>query len=952
MGQQPDLTVYDKQMVALGRILQTLREEEDVQVLIETILGYLKSNFDYSLIWLAFYDRMAHRLFGKGGVTPAGNIPLLKQRFTPTPGDILEQVVIEQRPVGVPDLAGESRIGEWRKVAQQFNIQGTLLFPIRYQDRCFGLILLGSQTWGIAPSSEEKARLAIVLGELGATLNKIETQWQQQQTKHPEEPLLKLLGTLRTLPTLGERFEAIVEETHQFIAPTRTNIYWFERERRYFWRRVSNRKATGGLGDGKLTSAGITAHEAGGFYQALLSDQVVSVGEAHSSLRADITERLMQRIRARSLLAAPILLHGELLGFLSVEGSEARIWEETEKNYIRGAAQLVGLISPLESVESAIEQTHVDRALTAEITHAIFSDDDWKATLTTCAERLSERLKVERFVVLMHDADQNVFHICYQNQPYRRQPIASPLDAANDLDWQMLEQSSESIGIENLEDDLRLMSWRESLLELGVRSLLLCHTAIGHPLEAVVMVAHETPRTWNHTERDLLRVVSQQIGLILHQWHLQQQTDHQKRLYQTLQWGMNAIQQSPQLEQLEHSALQYMAQMLQVPLAVLVAWLPGRQAGRVIQNTATNPKFSLNTNTVVPIYTDTLMQWALQTDGILALSADDLPVETRQWLSGPGIGQIMVMALRTAADHEPIGIVIAADHLGRQWSDSTLDMLEALANQLAWSRRHIVLTDLLHRQREELKRLNWYKHRRLEEACRSVGAAVRKLSGLSTNATDGNQAPQKEALTSMRYQQILRQLGSSLTSLERLLKEEQWKVRINYETLPLASLLRRSLERIDAIAKQRRLWYQVHNEANLDIGGDIAKIELILYEVLLNACQRSQNEGRLDIWCRPVDDRWLELAITDYGTVDPQLMFELEEGRHIDLLNPSTLDRPPGLHLLICQALIQQAGGELSFSHLEDGRVLSRLMLPVARGIPLGGNNRPNKIRVNSSGLT
>jgi hypothetical protein len=45
---------------------------------------------------------------------------------------------------------------------------------------------------------------------------------------------------------------------------------------------------------------------------------------------------------------------------------------------------------------------------------------------------------------------------------------------------------------------------------------------------------------------------------------------------------------------------------------------------------------------------------------------------------------------------------------------------------------------------------------------------------------------------------------------------------------------------------------------------------------------------------------------------------------------PSTLDRPPGLHLWICQSLIQQIGGQLKLYQIEDGRVLSRLLIPIA----------------------
>ena len=56
----------DQQIVHLERVLQTLREDENVEVLLGTTLSYLQAEFDWRLIWIGLYDRAGHRLFGKG----------------------------------------------------------------------------------------------------------------------------------------------------------------------------------------------------------------------------------------------------------------------------------------------------------------------------------------------------------------------------------------------------------------------------------------------------------------------------------------------------------------------------------------------------------------------------------------------------------------------------------------------------------------------------------------------------------------------------------------------------------------------------------------------------------------------------------------------------------------------------------------------------------------------
>ena len=82
----------------------------------------------------------------------------------------------------------------------------------------------------------------------------------------------------------------------------------------------------------------------------------------------------MQQIQAQSLIAAPILFRGELHGFLTVEGTEARIWTEEEKNYVRGAAQLLAFMAPLENLELTIQQVKRDQVLTTEVTRALYSE--------------------------------------------------------------------------------------------------------------------------------------------------------------------------------------------------------------------------------------------------------------------------------------------------------------------------------------------------------------------------------------------------------------------------------------------------------------------------------------------------------------------------------------------------------------------------------------------------
>ena len=916
---------WDRQFVNLGRIMQFLRDEDSIDNLLAATLDYLRDNFEYKLIWIALYEPENHRLAGKGGTTPAGEIKFLKERFALNAGDLLDQVILQRKPVPIADLRQEKRSGEWQKVAQKFDIQGTLIWPIYHRDRSFGLVLLGSNLWNVAPRNEERARLSVVLGALGATLSRLEAEWHYQNVKRPDEPLFQILAKIRNIPALNERLEEIVQETHSFVMPDHTNIYWFEREHQYFWRRTANRQPGPKSKQAVDNTAGVTVQNAPSLYQALSKDQLVVVVDAKSMTKGEVSNRVMEQFGAVSVIIAPIFFQSELLGFLSVECDEPRLWTDDERNFVRAAAQLVAITAPLEEMEVTLDRIASDQILTAGIARAIYSDSDWQTALDKAAEQLCQRLSLERFWVATYDRDNDTFRIDFQYHPKNRRPIPNQLAGLAPVDMQMMEQSADAATIENLDNDFKFLSWRNSLLDLEVRSMIVSSTSTGKSLEGILAVAHEAPRTWSRPEREMVQAVAQQVGLIVHQNELQRLSDERQKSHQAVQFGLVALQQSNTLEKLHHTATQLMAQVTQSPLAVLVVWLPGRQGGQIASVFASREEYQLTiSETLIAIEEDPLVQWASQSEGILPLSIHDLPEPTKAWLNAPALGHMLVTALRTTPDHQPTGMILVSDRAGRRWVDRQLQAFNMLANQLAWSRRHLLLVEHLKHNRQELERLNWYKHRRLEDIYRSVSSGVQRLldADARANATGG--------INNVTLQSSLKQLQGSLSPIPQIIRKEQWRLRPNYETAPLAGMLKRGLERVDSLIKQRQIWSQVHNQANVVIGGDIAKMEMILNELLLFACGRSEVGGRIDLWCRQIDEKLLELSITDYGVVDASLLQELHQGRAIDPLSPSLLDTPPGLHLAICQNLMIEAGGELSLYQLEDNRILSRLILPLS----------------------
>ena len=952
-------STYEKQLVALGRALQKVRESEQSSTITQTVLQYLRNEFNYTLVWLGFYDSETHTILGQGGITPTGDVAILTQKFVLEPGELLEQVVIQKRLIGVPNLQEVPKGGKWQAAACKLDVQGAILFPIRHRDQCLGVAVLGNTVWGIPAQSDDKARLSMILGELGTALYRLEEEQQQRQSQQPITSLSSVLTTIPSLSSVEDRLSVLVRETHQFLHGDRTHLYWFSPTYRVFWRWIgqpgdkrqseAESLATDVPAPSSPGMASIRQHQAilppipvdaiAEMYRQLAADQMIAVSEADSALQTNNTGALMTQMGGQSLLAVPILFQGELLGFLAVTGHQPRLWSDEEKYYLRAASQIAALMAPFLEPERMIQSIRQDQLLAAEICQAICSREEWNSVLEKCDQELQERFGAQRFLVLAYNESRETFAIAYQSPPPPRQkPIVSPLSPINDVDWALLERSENAIAIEDLEHDLRLMDWRKAFVEADIQSFLVCPATMGNPSNGLIIIAHETPRYWTSAEKDISRTISQQIGVILRQQYLTHELEQRQSIHQAIHGSLATIQKTHEMGKMETASMHRLVDLMDVPLIALIPWEPEQPNATIPHHLVVSNRvgFSLNTDIPISMATDALIQWSLQSDEILSLHVSQLTTDTRQWLNGGDIGQILAVALRTDPDHHPLGLLLVADVAERFWSEYQLEVLEVVGRQLAWSRRYLMLTEKLTARQEELEQLNWYKHQSLEYLCWATKGYVKRLGNLNpatkNGANNSSETSGGGQINMMRYQQILRYMNQLLSDIHPLIRDEQWQFSQTETTIRLVSLLKRSLARVNPLIQQRQLWTKVHNEQNLVIVGDIAKVELVLHEVLSAACRRAPQHSGLDIWCRPLDFNWLELSITDQGTINPQLRDELHHGRPTDWLAHSWLDFPPGLHLAICQSIIQKIGGEFNIYTLEDGRVLSQMTLRIDHG--------------------
>ena len=973
MGQQRQSKTYEPQIIALSQILQILREEKNTDVVIKTAIDYLSKEFHYRLIWIGIYDRMEHLLLGKGGITPEGDSHFLKQRFFLNSGDLLEQIVIQQRPIGISDLRQEIRAGEWHQLAQKLNIQGTLLFPLCTKNLCFGVALLGSHGQEFSPSAGDKAQLSILFGSLATALYQIELEWQRSSTKHPEQPLFEIIEQVQSKPTLALRLESIVAQTQKFVQPTRTNLYWYSPEKRYFWHRVGNQQIARSLGNFRGNAAGIKVTDAPDFYQSLTENQLVAIGAGRSPLSSQTTEQLLSRLRTRSLLAAPIFLEEQLVGFLAVEDQEARIWEATETKYVRAVAQMVSLALGSEEIENLLEQARADSEFVTEIAQVLTEHENWKKTLKNSARALCKHLEVNSLLVLKgeqgeqarkNEIPDSTYSLVYQYTTINRHSLTSPLSVIAENDWRYRGKSSPVIVIEDIEEDKQLASWRKQLSQIEVRSLI-AYRFQDEDSTIIVLVSHDQPHTWNRTAIKLSGLVTQNIGWLMKLGPVKNQLKAVSFKYQTLKTSlMRFWSTTSDFSKFESTWLDYLGKLLEVPYAMLLSWHSSESESneanqtqaKIVATLATNPNLSQSENVTIPL-NDPLIKAILATNKFYCTSISEISSASRSWFFGEqpdiseqaikntnssNLDQIIAIALHTSTAVEPTGIVLFAKEKGHSWSEERLELVGILVRQLAWlnlwqnqvpqNQSTIVATD-----KEDYQALNWYKHLCLEVLHQSVSASIGALLALESQLH--KQLGESQSLRLMRQQQLMRQLEDTLTVLLPVLNREKLQITPNFTSVPLANLLKRSLRLVDSLHKQRKLLMRVHNTGSFNIHCDPLKLECVLFELLVTYCNRVPSRGKIEIQSRLFnhkkevfsnDEQSLQIELSIIASqvssldfTDNNLLTELSEQ---DSVSPV---EPENLNLKICQRVLRSLEGELQFYNLEGGHYWSRLILPM-----------------------
>jgi hypothetical protein len=928
-------TDYSKRLTDLHRCLNALHKQRSLQEAVNTVVLFLQESFGFDCIWIGQYHREQSLLTGLGGHLKNGDAKVLRRNWTVLPGEWFDQILLTGTLTETPNLQEEKRAGgEWQAIAQKYAIQGAMFLPIRYRHQSYGIVGVGSELWGTYPRPEELTELQLIVSTLGFVISTLtpESPIAPSTQKSPATEWFALEQILNT-PSFEGRIEKALAIAFDAIKPTKASFYRIDPTQYSCFLQISYAERQGKQGYIKPhTRLEISLNEIAPFFQALSRNPILGVADINSVTESQSAPtRLMGLAKVQASLNVAVYQKQQILGFLALEEQVPRIWSDDHKQILKILGQLLSESAILQ--ESPQERSELDRLLEV-LGNPICDSPQWFGTLQQTLNVLCLRSDAQWAAIYDYVPEQQQFiYVAKGQTPRKKTTLPDLLPGLSDLDAALLERSMKPIQINLAAQELKFLNWHPILLDLGSQGILVVKMKTKRGIDTVLLLATDHPPQWMAPDCDTLHDLAKTLDLAIQSHRDWQQTTSQHRILQEFVQGFNTLQRALDWTQRFAAAGETLQKLLRPEALCIVHWIPTQPITSVDYGTSTS---SMEISRKIPIdwKNDPLLvqvhrncastsqpqelQFFSWTESLIASQADP-------WIASSRFIEGFALPLRCPMHEETFGIILVFSPQSRRWANFEQEGAALVATFLAeLCRAEYVQVTLTHK-REKLECLNWYKHRQLEALVQNWQAQTSHLQAW---------LPPKEANLSSsirsRKHQPIEVLSQSFQSIEKLLKTEVWQLSTEAEVLPLASLLRRSLLRIDPVVKERQLWTQVHQApANVVVQAPALQLELILAELLLASCYRTKIGSRVDVWCRLPAENWIEISITDTGRLNPQLTHDIQVQSYRSPLYRSATDTLPGLHFKVCQVLILQLGGQFEIGQLEDGRVFSRLVLPI-----------------------
>lgn len=170
------------------------------------------------------------------------------------------------------------------------------------------------------------------------------------------------------------------------------------------------------------------------------------------------------------------------------------------------------------------------------------------------------------------------------------------------------------------------------------------------------------------------------------------------------------------------------------------------------------------------------------------------------------------------------------------------------------------------------------------------------------------------------------QLGQTVDAMLELAHAETGNIRLRRERFTVAALAKETLASLSTRARDAEVTMPIRDESNgATVEGDIARLFVVLSNVVSNALKYSPPESRIDVCLRDVGES-VEVAVTDEGPGVPaeyrervfEKYFRVEHQK--DGHEPSHGPRGAGMGLYLCRQIVEAHGGTIGCSAGDGGK--------------------------------
>ncbi len=170
------------------------------------------------------------------------------------------------------------------------------------------------------------------------------------------------------------------------------------------------------------------------------------------------------------------------------------------------------------------------------------------------------------------------------------------------------------------------------------------------------------------------------------------------------------------------------------------------------------------------------------------------------------------------------------------------------------------------------------------------------------------------------------QLGQTVDAMLELAHAETGNIRLRRERFTVAALAKETLASLSTRARDAEVTMPIRDESNgATVEGDIARLFVVLSNVVSNALKYSPPETTIDVCLRDAGDS-VEVAVTDEGPGVPaeyrervfEKYFRVEHQREGN--EPSHGPRGAGMGLYLCRQIVEAHGGEIQCAAGDTGK--------------------------------